>query len=345
MSKSLTQYQDNIREIYFETNKLTVSRIPAVREILNCNIKGKAKENVINIFTGIWLQKRLNESVENISKRIDRNMISKEDIISFWGWFFSYANMYNIDVFECVTKKYPMICYYCLSAPCVCQKYGKKPNPNNKLYARYTIKERNEEREQYYHSTFKNEYLNGEREQNFSFFNKILEKVYPNNEVSWRYTQAKEHLLKISEELYELVRAGDIYTGLNNNESHMNRVEDFNKEFADLTLWMVSLWRNLFPDCDLDIEFYNYYYKGCNVCKSKPCKCIEIHNRTTYSADDARELILSAKQDGFANEDDRVYANSIIVCLQKAIDTNSNVDIDHYCFKLDELLSKMDLRV
>lgn len=336
MDSDLKKYQEIINRIYSDANKRRARNKKIPFKILE-QIKNGNKQIVEEYFTASFLQKRLFESVENILRRVTRKMITKEDFVSFWGWLFSFANIYDIDVFETIVQKFPLVCYYCLSAPCVCILYGKRANPKKTNYSTFSIEDKENERRKIHSSQFLNSYKQNKKIYDFKYLSGLIDTIYPNNRTAFTYFQHYEHSLKINEELNELVRASDAYMESSGEVEKNIRFDEFKKEFADLSLWIISLWDNIFPNLDLDIEFRNYFRNGCSVCKSTPCKCANIIDRSRYNIKAAGFLIELAGSIKFFNDEE---VKQVITQLKNAIEALDEIEISHYSFELEHLIRR-----
>ena len=94
----ITEFQNMIKEIYFE----------------NDSERGKEK-------TFIWLIEELGELAEEIRKNDVKTDAMEDEFADVFAWFASLANLYDINLEECVEKKYPGSCPKCSKKPCVCE--------------------------------------------------------------------------------------------------------------------------------------------------------------------------------------------------------------------------------
>jgi len=67
----------------------------------------------------LWLVEEVGELSQAMRKN-DKDAIGEEmaDIVA---WVMSIANIYDMDMEEFISKKYPGMCAYCKSNPCSCE--------------------------------------------------------------------------------------------------------------------------------------------------------------------------------------------------------------------------------
>ncbi len=176
------------------------------------------------------------------------------------SWLFALGNKVGVDITNAYVKRFPGRCYYCLSAPCCCRKTGKQPLNYVPAY-RIPI-----ERGVLYDGVVST--LRKYQEVvNFKWLSHNVSTIYPNNEVIWFHSGPWFHFTKLFGELSELHQA------LSKHEIGEDKTENLAEELADVFAWMISIWQLEFPTKDLQDEFITYFYNGCPVCGSKPCKC------------------------------------------------------------------------
>ena len=161
-------------------------------------------------------------------------------------------------------RKYPCVCPYCFSSPCVCILTKKRPSislsfadEEQELRDKYTI------------------VINDKANVSMTFEKvfSIIMKIYPNNACDWKHHGVAFHMIKTGEELAELHEAccrREKY-GSTKDTATMLCVSD---EMADVFAWMISewgLWRNA---AGMTEAFSQHYSSGCSRCHKKiDCKC------------------------------------------------------------------------
>ena len=86
----IKEFQDMIKEIYFE----------------NDHRRGREK-------TFIWFIEEVGELAEEIRKHDLKTDAMEKEFADVFAWLASLANLYDIDLEECVKKKYPGKCPGC----------------------------------------------------------------------------------------------------------------------------------------------------------------------------------------------------------------------------------------
>ena len=88
-----------INEIYFE----------------NDSARGREK-------TFIWFIEEVGELAEEIRKHDVKTEAMEKEFADVFAWLASLSNLYDVNLEECVKKKYPGRCSKCSGNPCVCGK-------------------------------------------------------------------------------------------------------------------------------------------------------------------------------------------------------------------------------
>lgn len=95
----ISKFQKYIREIYFDRDSK----------------RGKEK-------TFIWLIEEIGELAKEIKKSDKKNEAIEAEFADVFAWLCSEANLYEIDIEECVIKKYGKGCPRCEKNPCECMR-------------------------------------------------------------------------------------------------------------------------------------------------------------------------------------------------------------------------------
>lgn len=164
-------------------------------------------------------------------------------------------------------SRFPTICPYCLTGPCICFRTNKSPVS---YVPAYKAKEELNAKFRAYEKTT----------HDWSLTNAIqmLSNIYPNNEIIWHHAGPWYLIAKMQEEVGELHEAmSKLATGQKSKSA-------IGEELADTFAWLLSAWGIVFRDRSMDDAFVDYYYQDCPVCNSLPCTCAE-------RADRAAELI------------------------------------------------------
>ncbi len=190
------------------------------------------------------------------------------------SWLFSVSTILKIDLQEAFLKKFPGACPYCLEKQCICFKTGKTPY---KSIPAWKMKEE---------MSFKYETIrNTVKVINFDAAVKNVMDIFPVNEAIWHFAGAWHHIAKIHEEIAEIHEA---YSSHRKGEKKLEAVAE---EVADVLAWMIGAWGIINPNKSLDDAFIDYYFEGCPLCKSLPCKC-DLYDSRPDSLIDFKSLAL-----------------------------------------------------
>jgi len=202
------------------------------------------------------------------------------------SWLFSLATNLNIDLEDAFLRKYPGICPYCLEVHCVCYKTGKMPLRHIPAY------KMKQEASFHYESM-----TNTGKIFNLDASVKNIMEIFTVNEAIWHFAGAWHHIAKIHEEISEIHEA---YSSYKKGEKPIGSVAE---EFADVFAWMIGAWGILYQDQDksLDEVFVDYYFEGCPLCKSSPCKCDLYDSRPDSLIDFKRLAIVKENLDTLAS--------------------------------------------
>lgn len=162
---------------------------------------------------------------------------TKFNLMISLSWFMSMLNQLHIDIEEEVWKRFPYMCSYCASCPCVCKA--------QKIQTRQQVI-----------------IDNSKRPKTLEDFQNMFNNIYP---VSTRtLDHAGVHLI---EEMGEVSEAILTYRGNHNDE-------DFKKlilECADLISCIMGVFNSL--NINLAKELSIVFAQDCHVCKKAPCVC------------------------------------------------------------------------
>lgn len=162
---------------------------------------------------------------------------TKTNLLISLSWFMSLMNQFHIDIEREVWKRFPYLCSYCASCPCVCKE--KKVEQRQQVF----IDEKRQPK------TLKD-------------FQEMFEKIYPDK------SRTLEHAgIHLAEEVGEFEESVLGYRGAHQGD-------DFEKimlEAADL----ISCFFGVFNSLQLDLakELSILFFENCHVCKKMPCEC------------------------------------------------------------------------
>lgn len=195
-------------------------------------------------------------NVSYLSRAIPRGQNCVQNFIKTFSWLFAIANKLEIDLQESYLRKYPEVCPYCITRPCVCSKTNKKPvsyikewKIQEELGVKYNIAR----------SANPNPSID-------SFVEKTND-LYPANTHIWKAAGPTFHFFRLLEELGEVHEA---YTSFCKGTKNKIEIEN---ELADCFAWTLSAWGIYYLGESLQDSFITYYYNSCPVCSSDPCKC------------------------------------------------------------------------
>lgn len=172
------------------------------------------------------------------------------------AWLMALSSKFSLTLEDAFTGRYPNICPYCVAAPCVCLRTGKKPVS---YIPGYKVKEELAAQRQVFLQMHKPVTLDAAAS--------AVSKIYPNNEAIWRFAGPYHHFAKLHEETSEVHEA---YTKVERKEKMPSAVEE---ELADVLAWLSSAWAICFPGRSFTDEFVDYYAGGCPVCRKAICRC------------------------------------------------------------------------
>ena len=181
------------------------------------------------------VERFMTRSLKGIRKN-DHEKIKINLIISL-SWFASMMNQLHIDIEEEIWKRFPYMCSYCASCPCVCKE--QKIKIRQKVLAD-----------------------NGRRPKTIEEFQEMFNRIYPASKRTLDY--AGVHLV---EEMGEITEAILNYRGNHNDKDFKNIV----LESADLMSCIMGVFNSL--EVNLAKKLAVMFNENCHVCKKAPCAC------------------------------------------------------------------------
>ncbi len=210
---TITEYQDFIREVYSLNNDRYFNTEDMLTQIQRFTMRG----------------------LKGIRKN-DREKI-KINLLIALSWFLSLLNQLHIEIEEELWQRFPYLCSYCASFPCVCK--NKRPEKRQKV----VVDE-------------------AKRPKTLEGFQKMFKELYPPKNRT--LGDAGVHL---AEELGEFSEAILSYRGQHNDSDF----ENIMLEAADL----FSCYLSVFDSAAINIaeELPKMFSDNCHVCKKSPCQC------------------------------------------------------------------------
>ena len=211
-----------------------------------------------------YIYSYLTRNCSYLSRSILRAGDNREYFLKSFSWLFALSEKLNINLEESFRKKFPDVCPYCISTPCICAETSKRP-PHYK--AEWEIKRELEDK-----------YLaitNRTSERNLLINHAVtsINKIYPANRAVWAAYGSTYHFSRLFEEIGEIHEAYGAYA------SKERPIENTQEELADVFAWLLSAWGIANRDLPLSDALIEYYYEGCPVCRSKPCNCHDYSSR------------------------------------------------------------------
>ncbi len=162
---------------------------------------------------------------------------TKLNLLITLSWFMSFLNQLHINLEEKTWERFPYLCSYCASSPCVCKKIKvktrRKPKINNQL---------------------KPKTLHG--------FQEMFQKIYP------KESRTLEHAgIHLAEEMGELSEAFHVFQNNHSDQSF----DQVNLESADFLSCAIGVANS--SKIEIAQELSKMYKKGCHVCHKTPCFC------------------------------------------------------------------------
>lgn len=221
------------------------------------------------------------------------------------SWLMAISQKLEIDLELSFFSKFPTICPYCISSPCICSQTHRKPEFTSN--ARAIKEELFQKKNSLYHFGTPTIYAP-----------EMINKIYPSNKNIYNIFGGFYHSSRLFEELGELHEA---YTKL--HEDKFYNKNNINDELADILAWMLSLWGIIFKDKDLGEAVDNYYINGCPSCNNKECICDNYSGRIISTSD--RNEALSKVKALIQNEIDVTSKDpknsNVLLKLKSSIDS------------------------
>ncbi len=174
-------------------------------------------------------------SLKGIRKNDDDKL--KLNLLVSLSWFMSMMNQLHIDIEEEMWKRFPCVCSYCASCPCVCKA--------QKIQTRQTVTADD-----------------GKRPKTMKEFQEMFGKIYPPS------NRTLDHAgVHLAEEMGEVTEAILNYRGSHNDDDFRNVI----LESADLISCIMGVFNSL--QIDLAQELSVMFSENCHVCKKVPCAC------------------------------------------------------------------------
>ena len=162
---------------------------------------------------------------------------TKTNLIISLSFFVSVLNRLKIDLEKEVWNRFPYVCSYCNSCPCVCRE--TKPDKREKISVD-----------------------NSKKPESISGFQKMFLRTYPPE------TRTIEHAgIHLAEESGEFAEALWAYRSSRSEE-------DFTEicfEAADYFSCLIGVFNSL--EIDLAEELSKFYPNNCHACNNSPCSC------------------------------------------------------------------------
>lgn len=231
--------------------KLKPETVAEIQSYLN-GLYGEANKsrNVEYMFSYLF------RNASYLARSIPRGQNCVQNFIKTFSWLFAIANKLEIDLGDAYLRKYPDVCPYCITKPCICSKTNKKPISYIK---EWKIQEELDHKYNIARSSTPNPSMDS-----------LVEKtndLYPANIHIWKAAGPAFHFFRLLEELGEVHEA---YTAFCRGAKDKREIEN---ELADCFAWLLSSWGIHYLGESLQDSFINYYYNSCPVCGSDPCKC------------------------------------------------------------------------
>ena len=186
------------------------------------------------------------DMISNIERFAMRGLkgIRKEDyektklnlLISF-SWFTSLTNKLHVDIETAVWNRFPYICSYCASKPCICKK--------EKIKTRQEVP-----------------VDDSKKPNTLRDYQNMFKEIYPVE------SRTIEHAgVHLAEELGELSEAILTY-----RSGHADKMfKEVVIELADVFSCFIGLFNSI--NYDIAEEISKIFYDNCHVCHKSPCEC------------------------------------------------------------------------
>lgn len=188
----------------------------------------------------------VNDMLTNVGRFVMRGLkgIRKQDyektkfnLLIAFSWFVSLTNNLHIDLENAVWNRFPYMCSYCASQPCVCKE--------KKISTRQKVNIKNEK-----------------KPETIEDFQKMFEEIYPSQ------SRTVEHsAVHLAEEFGELSEAIMAYRGEHKDELFENVVF----ETADVFSCFMGVFNSI--NVNLADALSKMFNDNCHVCHKAPCNC------------------------------------------------------------------------
>lgn len=237
------------------------------------------------------------------------------EFMRVFSWLTTLATKLGCNLQEAFFRRFPGICPYCIENNCICNDTGKKPKPFLNI-----------ERKVVTHSpqgierilTDKYQRIQSER-LSFDFAISTISSIYPINKIMWGKTGSSPHIFKILEEL------GEVHEAISRYSTDMTvGKKSVEEELSDVLAWLLSAWDIISKGLSLDTALFNYYYKGCPVCHSIPCKCPQYSGRSVNIVDSKALNTLSTLLTGLHSVCESETTSRLMTSVEEAIKIQSD---------------------
>ncbi|WP_336998811.1 hypothetical protein [Pantoea agglomerans] len=221
------------------------------------------------------------------------------------SWLIAISQKLEIDLELSFFSKFPTICPYCISSPCLCSQTHRKPEFTSN--ARAIKEELFQKKNSLYRSGPPAIYAP-----------EMINKIYPSNKNIFNIFGGFYHSSRLFEELGELHEA---FTKL--HEDKFYNKNNINDELADILAWMLSLWGIIFKDIDLGEAIDTYFINGCPSCNNKECVCDNYSGRIV-STSDRNEVLSKVKaliQNEIEFETKNNNNNNVLLKLKSSVES------------------------
>ena len=217
------------------------------------------------------------------------------------SWIIALSNYFEIDVADSYLKKYPGICPYCITSPCMCYNTNRMPWIAIPIYKI--------EEEKYFKYQ---EIRNTVNLVNSKFIISNIRAIYPANDTLWNHAGPWYHFTKLSEELAEL------HESISKYQIRKKIKDAISEEIADVFSWFISIWSSVFNEITLEDSMIDHYYNGCPECKNKPCTCPDRNSMSTDQINLEALIDIKAKLHELSSLE--VIDGDLVTDLQRAVE-------------------------
>lgn len=250
-----------------------------------------------------YLQRAVNDS--------DSSSI-KNQIIKSLSWLFSLANLEGINIENSFRRKYPSVCPYCISSSCVCGVTNKTAKDGA-----YYEKAKENLSALYQAQVSVSQYVSLDRAVS------IIMDIYPSNALVWKTHGGMFIFSKLLEEMGEVHEAYSRLKKPHGKENREKLIHNLQEEFADVFVWLLSIWFITQGKRSITTAFNSYYEMGCPVCCKMECECDSYSDRKPI--DSEKEKLLELRENIQKLKDEMNSSNAEVdVIMQKTL---SSIDV------------------